>query len=108
MTWHISRDITKRETQMGNKVLYPYTRIVKWSVQQLMEIRQKHKLKILEEEKLQTNIYICKLEQGSLLGDEYDDMSMGSIPIDDAANCSEDQHEDLKTYSSVKLHSTLR
>lgn len=70
----------------------------------MSEIRLKCKLKYLEAWKLQTNLYICEPEQGSLLGDEDDDMSVCLIPIDDTTNCSEEKHEDLKTDSSLKSH----
>jgi len=69
-----------------------------------MERRLKRKLKVLEAEKLQTNIYICKPEKGSLLGDNDDEMNVGLIPIDDTTDYSEDQHEGLKRDSSGKSH----
>ena len=79
-------------------------RTVKWPIQQLIERRHKHKQKVLEGEKLQTNVYIYEPEQALLLGDSNDEMNVGLIPTDDATNCLEDQHGDLKIDSYVKPH----
>ena len=78
-------------------------RTVKWPIQQLMGRRHKRKLEVLGE-KLQTNIYICELEQGSLLGDNNDEMNTGSILTNDTIDCSEEHHEEMKRDSSVKPH----